>query len=99
MAKSSGREGAQPVHFLQENMEGINHIPTGHLDRNGQMIREGDTVQVTVRPHYIKTDYSKEPTRQAQVTWTDGWTLIYGLQEQEPLNNYGSQELLLKHSN
>lgn len=81
-------------------MEDINHIPTGHLDRNGRMIKEGDTVLVTVRPHYIKTDYSKEPTRQAQVTWTaDGWTLIYGLQEQEPLNNYNSKELLLKTQN
>ena len=80
-------------------MEDLNHIATGHLDRDGRMIKEGDTVLVTVRPHYIKTDYSKEPTRQAQVTWTDGWTLIYGLQEQEPLNNYNSEELLLKTQN
>jgi hypothetical protein len=63
------------------------------------MICEGDDVLVTVRPHYIKTDYSKEPTRKAQVLWNgDGWALYYDLQEQEPLNNYDSQELL-KHTN
>ena len=80
-------------------MADINRIPTGHLDRNGQMIFEGDDVLVTVRPHYIKTDYSKERARKAQVLWSgEGWALYYGLQEQEPLNNYDSQELL-KHTN
>ena len=77
-------------------MTDINHIPTGHLDRNGQMIHEGDTVLVTKRPHYIKTDYDKEPAVEATVSWTDSWTLFYNLQEQEPLNNYDSKELLLK---
>ncbi len=80
-------------------MTDINHIPTGHLDREGRMIHEGDTVLVTRRPHYIKTDYTKEPTREATVRWTDAWTIYYDLQEQEPLNNYNSKELLLKTQN
>ncbi len=76
-------------------MASIDNIPTGHLDREKQMICEGDTVLVTIRPHFIKTDYTKEPTRAAQVAWVgDGWVLFYNLYEQEPLNNYHSEELL-----
>jgi hypothetical protein len=80
------------------NNDPFDHIATGHMDRNGQMLHAGDMLEVTVRPHYIGTDYDKEPTQRAQILWTSsGWTLRFirtgGI---EPLNNYHANELL-KH--
>jgi len=77
-------------------MNDINHIPSGHFDRNGNMICEGDAVLVTRRPHYIDTDYDNEPAEEAQVIWAgDSWILLYAPGVQENLNGYSAKELLV----
>lgn len=72
-----------------------NRISTGHLDRKGRMIHRHDRVDVTLRPHYINTDYDKAPTRPAHILWVGGvWLLRFGDGTTEPLNHYSQNELL-----
>ena len=73
---------------------------TGHLDRDGAVIRRHDKVAVTRRPHYINTDYDAAPARAARVLWVGRkWVLWYGGREVEDLNGYGQKELKIRCDN